>query len=80
MKFHENFISSIVYDEKQIELSKREYYLSKFKMHKHDTTATWKSLNYICRNSSRIENFTKSDTSNGEISDSKATLFRLVVF
>ena len=57
---------------RQIELSKREYYLSKFEMHKHDTTATWKFLNSICRNSSRKDNFTKIDTSNGIISDSKA--------
>ena len=41
-------------------------------MNKHDTTATWKFLNLICRNSSRKDNFTKIDTSKGIISDSKA--------
>ena len=49
-----------------------EYYLSMFEMHKNDTTATWKILNSICRNSSRKDNFTKIDTSNGIISDPKA--------
>ena len=53
-------------------MSKREYYLSRLEIHKHDTTATGKFLNSICRNSSRKDNFTKIDTSNGIISDSKA--------
>ena len=34
----------------QIELSKRDYYLSKFEMHIYDTTATGKFLKSICRN------------------------------
>ena len=50
----------------------RVYYLSKFKVHKHDSTTTWKIHVSICQNSSRQDNVTKIDAINGIISDSKA--------
>ena len=56
---------------KPIELSKRGYYSLKFEMHEHDTTATWKIINYICVNSLRKYKFNQIVTSNGTNSYSK---------